>query len=55
MNISIKIASFIISIPARIKGMKFGKNSVLSPGYDWMMAQLTNIDLKDNVWIGKNA
>jgi lipopolysaccharide O-acetyltransferase len=55
MNELVKITAHIFSIPARIKGMKFGKNSFIGPGYDWMFVNLRGIELGDNVVIGRNA
>jgi len=46
---------FIFSIPARLRGVKFGKNSVIGPGYDFLLNQMKNIYISDNVTIGKNA
>ena len=54
MNIFSKIISYLISIPARIKGMKFGKNSFIGPGYD-MGPILKGISLGKHVIIGRNA
>lgn len=45
----------ILSLPARIKGVKFGKNSLIGPGYDFLFNQMSNIYIKDNVIIGNNA
>lgn len=53
--ISAKIVAKIISIPARLKGMKFGKNSYIGPGYDCVFNQMKNITIGNNVTIGKNA
>ncbi len=55
MNIFFKIILFIISIPARLKGMKFGVNSYILPGYDVLFNQMKNINLSNNVVIGRNA
>lgn len=55
MNIIIKIICHAISLPARIKGMRFGKNSYIGPGYDWISVNLKNITLDQNVMIGRNA
>lgn len=54
MNI-FKIALFFFSIPAKLKGMKFGKNSYIYPGYDILFTSLKGITLGNNVIIGKNA
>lgn len=54
MNIFSKIIGYIISIPARIKGMKFGRNSFIGPGYD-IKPILKGAVLGNNVVIGKNA
>lgn len=54
MNIFSKIIGYIISIPARIKGMKFGKSSFIGPGYS-MGPILKGIKLGNRVIIGRNA
>lgn len=54
MNIFSKIIGYIISIPARIKGMKFGRNSFIGPGYD-IKPIIKGVVLGNNVVIGKNA
>jgi len=54
MNIITKGLAYLISIPARIKGMKFGQNSFIGPGYDFA-PKLKGITLGNNVIIGRNA
>jgi acetyltransferase-like isoleucine patch superfamily enzyme len=54
MNPVTKIIACIISIPARIKGMKFGKNSYIGPGYD-LAPILKGVILGNNVLIGRRA
>jgi acetyltransferase-like isoleucine patch superfamily enzyme len=54
MNIFSKVAAYLISVPARIKGMKFGKNSFIGPGYD-IAPVLKGVVLGDNVLIGRGA
>lgn len=54
MNNVSKIVGYLISIPARIKGIKFGKNSFIGPGYA-MGPILKGVILGDNVIIGRNA
>ncbi|MFA6285616.1 MAG: acyltransferase [Parcubacteria group bacterium] len=54
MNIFSKIVAHLISIPARIKGMKFGKNSFIGPGYA-VAPVLKGIELGKNVAIGRSA
>jgi len=49
-----KIIGHFISLPARIKGMKFGKKSFIGPGYD-IKPILRGVVLGNNVVIGKNA
>ncbi|MBP9691203.1 acyltransferase [Candidatus Woesebacteria bacterium] len=44
-----------MSIPARLKGMKFGKKSFIGPGHDWIFVRMKNITLKDNVTIGHDS
>jgi acetyltransferase-like isoleucine patch superfamily enzyme len=54
MNIFSKIIAYLISIPARAKGMKFGKNSFIGPGYA-VAPQLKGIRLGNNAVIGRSA
>jgi len=54
MNIFSKIVAYLISIPARIKGMKFGKNSFIGPGYD-IKPILKGVEIGNNVIVGRNA
>ncbi|MCX6762345.1 MAG: acyltransferase [Candidatus Moranbacteria bacterium] len=54
MNIFSKIVAYLISIPARTKGMKFGKNSFIGPGYA-VAPILKGVALGNNVIIGRNA
>lgn len=49
------IIAFFISMPARFKGMKFGKNSVIGPGYDFLGIRLNGVKIGDKVVISKNA
>lgn len=49
-----KIIAYLISIPARIKGVKFGRNSFIGPFYD-LDPKMRGVILKDNVMIGRNA
>lgn len=49
-----KIIAYLISIPARMKGVRFGKNSFFGPGYDWD-PPMRGIILGDGVVIGRNA
>lgn len=46
---------FLISIPARLRGVKFGRFSYLGPGYDFIRGQMKNITLGYDVLIDKNA
>jgi len=55
MNLIIKVLLYVFSIPARIKGVKFGKNSFLGPGYDWISIKMRGLVLKENVSIGRSA
>ena len=54
MNFLSKIIASIISLPAIIKGMRFGKNSFIGPGYD-LRPKLKGIILGNDVLIGKHA
>ncbi|OGK19987.1 hypothetical protein A2866_06265 [Candidatus Roizmanbacteria bacterium RIFCSPHIGHO2_01_FULL_39_8] len=50
-----KTVGYISSIPGRLKGMKFGKNSYIAPGYDWFNVDLKGVVIGNNVVIGRNA
>lgn len=54
MNIFSKIIGHLISIPARIKGMKLEKNSFIGPFYA-VAPILKGVELGNNVIIGRNA
>jgi len=49
-----KLIAYLISIPARIKGVKFGRNSYIGPFYD-LDPKMRGVILRDNVMIGRNA
>lgn len=55
MNILYMILGYCVSIPARIKGMKFGRNSFIAPGYDYLAVRLKGVVLGEGVVIGRNA
>jgi len=55
MNTATQYLAFLISLPARMKGMSFGNNSFIGPGYDFLFVDLRNVVIKDNVMIGKRA
>ncbi len=55
MNLIVKILAYLNTLPARLKGLKIGKNSFIGPGYDFLFVSLKGITLGDNVLIGKNA
>lgn len=54
MHPLIKIIAYIVSIPARLKGMKLGKNSFIGPGYDTDPV-LRGVVIGNNVKIGRGA
>ncbi|MDD5489635.1 MAG: DapH/DapD/GlmU-related protein [Candidatus Moranbacteria bacterium] len=54
MNIFSKIIGHLVSIPARVKGMKFGRGSFIGPGYA-VAPRLKGTRLGNNVVIGRNA
>jgi len=54
MNVFSKTIGCLISIPARARGMKFGKNSFIGPGYA-IAPTLKGVLLGNNVIIGRNA
>jgi lipopolysaccharide O-acetyltransferase len=51
----LRLLCWLCSIPARLRGVRFGKFSYLGPGYDFLRGQMTNITLGDDVLIDKNA
>jgi len=51
----LRFLSWLVSIPARLRGVKFGRFSFLGPGYDFLRGQMSNIVLADDVLIDKNA
>lgn len=55
MSIIYKIIAYLVTIPARLKGAKIGRNSFLGPGYDFMMIRMRGIVIGENVMIGRNA
>ena len=55
MKYLINLILFIISLPARLKGVKFGKNSFIGPGYDFLAVDLDGVTLGNDVSIGRNA
>lgn len=55
MKFFANIIGYFVSIPARLKGMKFGRNSFIAPGYDFLFEQLRNINIGSDCLIGKNA
>src|SRR3989344_6953165 len=55
MNFFAQFVAYWIRLPAELKGMKFGRNSFIAPGYDWISVYMKGITVKDNSLIGKNA
>src|SRR3989339_1924883 len=55
MNIFSKCICYFLRLPAEFKGMTFGKNSFIGPGYDFLFVNLSNVTVKDHVMIGKQA
>lgn len=55
INNLIKIVLFIVNVPAKLKGVKFGENSYFGPGYDFLNVDLEGIKLGNNVLTGRNA
>lgn len=55
MNILTKFVCYWLRLPAELKGMKFGKDSFIGPGYDFLFVPLKGITVGDNVTIGQNA
>lgn len=51
----LNIIAFIVSLPARLSGMKIAKNVILAPGYGFITYRYDNVTLNDNVIIGRNA
>ena len=54
MKLIYKIFLFFIKIPFILKGGKIGKNSFISPGYDFFGVQLNGVYIENNVLIGRN-
>ena len=54
MNFWKKIIAHLISLPARMKGVKFGRDSYLGPGYD-LDPKMEGVILGDDVMIGRSA
>jgi acetyltransferase-like isoleucine patch superfamily enzyme len=44
-----------LQIFARLKGAKFGKRSVIGPGYDWLSVSWENVRIGNGVTIGRRA
>lgn len=55
LNFIIQIVGYVLSVPARLKGMRLGAHSMLGPGYDFLEVRLRGIELGKNVRIGRNA
>lgn len=55
MNIFLKLICYFLRLPAQLKGMTFGKNSFIGPGYDFLFLDLSNVIVKDSVMIGSRA
>lgn len=51
----LRFLCWLFNIPARLRGVKFGKYSYLGPGYDFLRGQMKNITLGDDVLIDINA
>jgi len=55
MNKLIKLIALIVSLPARLKGVSFGRNSYIGLGYDWLFVRLKNVILEDEATVGGRA
>ena len=55
IEIILKTALYLTTLPAKMKGMKIGKDSYLSPGYDFWGVSLKKIFIGQNVLIDRNA
>jgi len=55
MNILFKLICYLLRVPAQLKGMRFGTNSFIGPGYDVLFLNLRNVEVKNNVMIGSRA
>jgi len=55
MNFLVSLIGYLCSIPARAKGMKFGKKSYIGLGYDFLFNSMNGIIIDDDVLIGRNA
>ena len=45
----------ILNAPARIKGARIGRASILGPGYDWLSVSWKNVVIGDRVVVGRRA
>lgn len=55
INLVVSWILYLISLPARLKGMTLGKGSYLGPGYDWLFVRLHGVILGDHVYVGRDA
>ena len=55
MKFLFKIVGYLISLPARVKGVRLGKNSYIGYGYDFLFVNLKGIAIDENVYIDKRA
>lgn len=55
MNFLYKFLAYLLTLPARAKGARFGHGSFIGPGYDFLNVRLKGIQLGSNVMIGRNA
>jgi len=55
MNFLVSLIGYLCSIPARAKGMKFGKKSYIGWGYDFLFSSMKGVIIDDDVLIGRDA
>ena len=55
LNVAHQFAFNVLNLPAKIKGAKIGKLSVVKFPYDFLFVKWKNIFISENVVIGRNA
>jgi len=50
-----KLLQLFLTLPAKLKGMKFGRNVHIGPGYFFLTSDFHNVSIGDDVVIGANA
>lgn len=50
-----KLLQLLLTLPARLKGMRLGHNVHIGPGYIFLTSDFHNVSVSDNVVIGSDA